>query len=92
MPRNHFRVVVQVMVRVIDLPLPAQVVLQVSFQPDNRSVLVLSDDGAVVLLTAVDSECKAALEMSSTERVLGTRLCTCLGVYVLACFFFFAER
>ena len=55
--------------RVIDLPLPAQVIMQVTFMPDNRSVLVLSDDGNVVLLSSVDGDCKASLEFSSTERV-----------------------
>ena len=65
----HAACCTQVMVRVIDMPLPAQVVLQVSFLPNNRAVLVLCDDGCVVLLSSVDAACKAALEFSSTERV-----------------------
>jgi hypothetical protein len=59
----------QVLVRVIDLPLPAQVVQQVTYMPDNRSALVLSDDGTVVLLSDVDAECKASLEVSSVDKV-----------------------
>jgi hypothetical protein len=71
---NHPRFVLgQVLVRVIDLPLPAQVVPQVAFMPDNHSALVLSDDGTVVLLSDIDGECKAALEVSSVDKVRGAR-------------------
>ncbi len=58
--------------RIIDLPLPAQVVLQLHFMPDNRSVLALSDDGSVVMLSAVDGDCKAVLEVSCTNKVQGS--------------------
>ena len=62
---------VQVLVRVIDMPLPASVVSQAVFLPDNRTAAVLSDDGRVVFLTAAAGTCRALLEVSTSDKVRG---------------------
>ncbi len=59
----------QALVRVIDMPLPARLITQLGFLPDNHTLAVLADDGHVVLLTASAPTCKAILDVSVPDKV-----------------------
>jgi WD40 repeat protein len=59
----------QVLTRVIDMPQPACVVIQLLFLPDNVTAAVLCDDGHVVILSVAASTCKAVLDVSAPDRV-----------------------
>lgn len=59
----------QALVRVVDMPMPAQVVSQCVFLHDNTTAAVLCDDGHVVILTAAAPSCKALLDISAPDRV-----------------------
>lgn len=75
-------VVTQALVRIVDMPLPAQVVSQLRFLPDHVTLAALCDDGHILLLTATAQSCKAVLDISAPDKV--STVFACLWVILRA--------